>query len=235
MGLLAESDVDDGFGTCEPLADGHAYLPAFEDDFLCVESDGVNTFALREVKGALVVEALRDDGEPVEAEHFFRPHHRIQSAETGVVEVDGAVGNTGLNQVVLRPRGFVVLLTRVVATDQDALYLARFVEGYAGIDAVGVERVGVAVATDRTGAEQYAHAIGRNGGYVVVYLAFSRFEHRPVAADHDQDDGSGDGGQYVKGLFHRLGWIMLSGAKVVIFFDIRKFIVDCVRCKVYFV
>ncbi len=86
--------------------------------------------------GALVVEGLGDHGEVALAEYLLGPDDGVQGAKTGVVAVDGAGRDAGLDQGSPHLARLVVLHGGVVAGDQDVVHLAVVVELGGGLDPV---------------------------------------------------------------------------------------------------
>ena len=56
--------------------------------FLRIKSNGVYAMVAGKKNGALIVESLRVDGDPILAEYLLCPHYGVQGTKSGVVQID---------------------------------------------------------------------------------------------------------------------------------------------------
>ena len=92
----------------------------------------------RNKQGALTVESLSNNDEIVGIEHLAGSYNRIERPEPGVIKHDVSGIDTCGNQIFTHRHGFVVALLRVVAAQQQIVYLSTVIGVQCALNAVAV-------------------------------------------------------------------------------------------------
>ena len=191
LGLLAGEQVEVELDAGQALAALHFEPRIAQDDVVSVVGDGVDAIVASLYQGALVVKLLRDDGERALSEHLLGADHRVKGAESGIVEHDAVGRHSVQQQRVAHHGGFVVVLRRVVAADEQIVDLAGMEQLGRGVDAVGVIVVVCAARGGGASTQQQPHAVVRDVADVVVCPAVCRCSDGDVARRNQCQAGYG--------------------------------------------
>lgn len=117
---------------------------------------GVDVVMISDKQRALAMEPLGNDQKIIGIENAFRAHNRVQSAKSGVVEINMLIRNARFQQIALHRPRFIVGAMRIVAAEQKAIHFALFEQLNGRIDAVHI--VVIQCATEvLTGAQHHGN------------------------------------------------------------------------------
>ena len=119
MGLKTYQKIDMCLGSRQIFAAFHAELPPSVLKIACIESYRIDTLGTRKIQCALVMKLLRDDRKGMETEDFLGSNNRIERSQSGLIQIDNAVGYALCHQIGFHLFGFVVRLARVGSANQN--------------------------------------------------------------------------------------------------------------------